>query len=237
MNVGMADTTLQNAPQLCIEFAGQQFVPLPSGALFWPATQTLIVADLHLEKMSSFAARGSLLPPYDTGMTLKRLAADIAETAPERVICLGDSFHRDEGVKTLGKGDVAHLQKLAEQTSFLWLSGNHDPSPHTLPGYCARHYTEAGIFFTHEPQKTDLPVMAGHLHPAARVRINGRSARRSCFVYDTKLAILPSYGSSTGSLNILKPAFLRLLERSQMRVIMLGGHTLYPINPAHLVQG
>ena len=30
----------------------------------------LVVSDLHLEKGSSFAARGVLLPPYDTVATL-----------------------------------------------------------------------------------------------------------------------------------------------------------------------
>ena len=38
----------------------------PSGALLWPERRTLVVADLHLEKGSAFAARGQLLPPYDT---------------------------------------------------------------------------------------------------------------------------------------------------------------------------
>ena len=42
----------------------------------------LAVADLHLEKGSSFAARGQLLPPYDTAATLARLARLIAHYAP-----------------------------------------------------------------------------------------------------------------------------------------------------------
>ena len=32
----------------------------PSGALYWPETKTLVVADLHLEKGSAFAAKGVL---------------------------------------------------------------------------------------------------------------------------------------------------------------------------------
>ena len=43
------------------------------GALFWPEQSVLAVADLHLEKGSSFATRGVLLPPYDTAATLARL--------------------------------------------------------------------------------------------------------------------------------------------------------------------
>ena len=41
-----------------------------SGALFWEEEGLLVVSDLHLEKGSSFAARGVLLPPYDTVATL-----------------------------------------------------------------------------------------------------------------------------------------------------------------------
>jgi hypothetical protein len=41
------------------------------GALYWPEQGLLAVADLHLEKGSSFAARGQLLPPYDTAATAR----------------------------------------------------------------------------------------------------------------------------------------------------------------------
>ncbi len=52
----------------------------PAGALYWPDERLLVVADLHLEKGSAFAARGVLLPPYDTAATLARLAASSSVT-------------------------------------------------------------------------------------------------------------------------------------------------------------
>ena len=57
------------------------FVADRAGALYWPEQGLLAVADLHLEKGSSFAARGVLLPPYDTAATLERLAGLIARYA------------------------------------------------------------------------------------------------------------------------------------------------------------
>jgi metallophosphoesterase superfamily enzyme len=45
-----------------------------SGALIGTGRLTVIVADLHLEKGSSFARHGALLPPYDTRASLERLA-------------------------------------------------------------------------------------------------------------------------------------------------------------------
>ena len=71
----------------------RRFVADLSGALFWEEQSLLVVSDLHLEKGSSFAARGVLLPPYDTVATLGRLAAVIARHDPRMVIALGDSFH------------------------------------------------------------------------------------------------------------------------------------------------
>ena len=68
-------------------------VACSSGILYWPAMRTLVVADLHLEKASSFAKRGMLLPPYDTDATLTALAGAIATWNPLQVIALGDSFH------------------------------------------------------------------------------------------------------------------------------------------------
>ncbi|HWG07147.1 MAG TPA: phosphoesterase, partial [Beijerinckiaceae bacterium] len=50
--------------------AGVTLVADCAGALYWPDEKLLVVADLHLEKGSAFAARGVLLPPYDTAATL-----------------------------------------------------------------------------------------------------------------------------------------------------------------------
>ncbi len=57
-----------------IGVSGHKMRPLAAGALYWEAEDTLLVADLHLEKGAAFAALGMLLPPYDTRTTLERLA-------------------------------------------------------------------------------------------------------------------------------------------------------------------
>src|SRR6185503_2027816 len=72
---------------------GKQLIADNSGALYWPGEATLLVADLHLEKGSAHAERGSFLPPYDTRQTLMRLAEVIDRYEPARVIALGDSVH------------------------------------------------------------------------------------------------------------------------------------------------
>src|SRR6187455_1820849 len=81
------------------------FVADLSGALFWQEQRLLVVSDLHLEKGSSFATRGVLLPPYDTVATLSRLAAVIARHDPRMVIALGDSFHDRDAHERLSAPD------------------------------------------------------------------------------------------------------------------------------------
>jgi len=220
-----------------LRFGGEVFEPLPSGGLHWAAERTLIVADLHLEKLSSFAPRGQLLPPYDTGLTLARLAADLLRTGAERVISLGDGFHRDAGTASLVAADRAALEALTGRAHWLWLSGNHDPAPHALGGDCLSHLAFGDLLLAHEPRHGEAGLIAGHLHPAARVYLNGRSTRRPCFVHDGRLLVLPAYGASTGTLNILGPAFTGLFRFDRLEVTMLGRDRLYPVNPRRLVGG
>lgn len=223
--------------QVLLHFAGQSFEPLPSGALYWAAENALLVADLHLEKLSSYAPRGSLLPPYDTGLTLKRLAADLDRTGATEVIALGDSFHRDHGTSTLLEADRHLLLALLGRIRWTWISGNHDPAPHALGGLCTARLERHGLTLTHEPRRGRPGLIAGHLHPAAHIAINGRSARRPCFVHDGSIMVLPAYGSATGSLNILSPAFLGLFDFARLQVAMIGRGRVYPVSPRRLVGG
>lgn len=235
MNQTLSRAEITETPIL--RFASQNFEPLPSGGLYWHAQQTLLVADLHLEKMSSFARRGQMLPPYDTGMTLARLEADIRRTDAQRLISLGDSFHRADASSLLTNSDRMRIDMLTELTECIWLSGNHDPAPHAIGGTCLPEMELAGIRLTHEPQRNANGLICGHLHPAAHIYVQGRSSRRPCFVHDNRLLILPAYGSSTGSINILSPAFVGLLNWPTLEVTMLGKDRTYPVSPKRLVRG
>ncbi|HVW93929.1 MAG TPA: ligase-associated DNA damage response endonuclease PdeM [Devosia sp.] len=220
-----------------LRFGGEIFEPLSSGGLYWAAERALIVADLHLEKLASFAPRGQLLPPYDTGLTLSRLAADLRHTGADTVIALGDSFHRDEGPASLLAANREALAELTGRARWIWLAGNHDPAPHALGGECRSELTIRDLAFAHEPRRGQVGLVAGHLHPAARIHVEGRSVRRPCFVHDGRLMLLPAYGASTGTLNILSPAFHGLFDLARLSVTMLGRDRLYPVNTRRLVAG
>lgn len=220
---------------MLLHFAGHIFEPLLSGALFWRAESMLLVADLHFEKFSSYAKRGQLLPPYDTGLTLRRLERDLDATRAERVVSLGDSFHRDEGTTTLVDADRLRLMALLGRSHWTWIAGNHDPAPHALGGVCVSGLEHRGIALTHEPRRNASATIAGHLHPAATVVANGAGTRRPCFVHDGRLLLLPAYGSGTGSLNILSPAFHGLFDHAALEVTMIGRSRLYPVSTRRLV--
>ncbi|WP_310538912.1 metallophosphoesterase, partial [Phenylobacterium sp.] len=97
-----------------------------SGALWIEADQMLVVADLHLEKGSAYAARGQMLPPYDTRDTLRRLTAEIVATRPAAVVLLGDTFHDRASEERLAADDAEQLRTLAGLTRLIWVIGNHD---------------------------------------------------------------------------------------------------------------
>ncbi|WP_372398569.1 ligase-associated DNA damage response endonuclease PdeM [Azospirillum sp. HJ39] len=184
-----------------------------SGALLWPANGVLAVADLHLEKGSAFAARGRMLPPYDTRATLERLAALIARERPARVLCLGDSFHDRRAAERMDPADVERLRGLtAAVADWVWISGNHDPEPpQGLGGRAAAELSIGPLTFRHEAKPGAVGELSGHLHPAAALALGGRRVRDRCFVHDGSRLILPAFGSFTGGLNVLDRAFDGLL--------------------------
>ena len=108
--------------------AARPFVADPSGALYWPSEDALIVADLHLEKGSAFAERGQMLPPYDTRETLAALAAaDRPLPAPSTVIALGDSLHESTASARIGRRSSRSCACMQEDREWIWVTGNHDP--------------------------------------------------------------------------------------------------------------
>jgi DNA ligase-associated metallophosphoesterase len=186
-----------------------------SGALWLRETRTLVVADLHLEKGSSYAARGQMLPPYDTRDTLGRLATEIERLAPAVVVLLGDTFHDRASEDRLAPDDAERLRMLATGRTLIWVVGNHDADgPRGLPGEIADELAIADLILRHEPQAGPQPgEVAGHLHPCARVASAKGSTRRRCFVSDGERMIVPAFGAYAGGLNILDRAYAGMFVR------------------------
>lgn len=225
--------TIEDFRSQHISICGKAFIADMSGALYWPAERALIVADLHLEKGSAFASRGRMLPPYDTRETLQRLAEVIDRYDTPTVVALGDSFHDVDGPKRMHEEDRASLAMIQEHCEWIWITGNHDPDiAASVGGHVRREIAVEGITFRHEPGAAHTThEVAGHLHPAARVALNGHVMRRPCFIGNGLRLVLPAFGSYAGGLNVLDAAFEPLYAAGSTAVWMLGQEGLYPIAP------
>ena len=207
--------------------AGVTLIADPAGALYWPEQSLLAVADLHLEKGSSFAARGQLLPPYDTAATLARLARLIARYAPRCVVALGDSFHDGEGPARLAPDDRESLGAMQRGRDWIWIAGNHDPQPAVNIGGTFHTACAIGaLTFRHLPTGTAGEI-SGHLHPVARVAQRGRAISRRCFAADAMRMVMPAFGAFTGGLNVRDAAFADLFGTLKFTAHMLGDGRLY----------
>lgn len=208
------------------------FIADLSGALYWEAERLLVVSDLHLEKGSSFAARGVLLPPYDTAATLSRLAAVVTRYDPRMVIALGDSFHDRRAHERLSADDGEAIAALQIRRDWIWIAGNHDPAlPSDLGGTVAAEVAIGPITFRHEPTGADGEI-SGHLHPKARVPTRGRSIERRCFACDGERAVMPAFGAYTGGLSIRDAAFARIFGTPGFIAHVLGDARLHAIAAA-----
>ena len=210
--------------------AGANFVADVGGILYWPEQGLLAVADLHLEKGSSFAERGVLLPPYDTAATLAALGTLIARYAPRVVVALGDSFHDGRGPARLADTDRATLRHLQRGRDWIWIAGNHDPEPAVNVGGRFLPMLEVGgVIFRHQPEEDAHAEIAGHLHPVARVSRRGRAVSRRCFAGDGTRLVMPAFGAYTGGLNVRDRAFARVFQTLTFTAHMLGQQRVYPV--------
>jgi DNA ligase-associated metallophosphoesterase len=216
-----------NARISTVSIAGVTMLADLTGALFWEEQRLLVVSDLHLEKGSSFATRGVLLPPYDTAATLSRLASTITRHNPRMVIALGDSFHDRTAHARLTTPDHNAITALQAGRDWIWISGNHDPAlPPDLGGMVATEVAIGRIEFRHEPTGR-IGEIAGHLHPKARVPTRGRTMERRCFAPtanggDARLG-------AAGGLSIRDAAFAKLFGTPAFMAHVVGDNRVHAI--------
>lgn len=219
---------------LKVRVNGEACVLRCSGALWVPERRTLVASDLHLEKGSAFAARGQMLPPYDSPATLAKLEAEIEALDPAVVVLLGDSFHDARAVERLSVADHARLERSARGRAWIWLEGNHDLKAlagalDRLTGEVVTTMAVGALSLIHEPQAEPAPgEVAGHLHPCATVVAYARGVRRPAFLTDGRRLILPAFGAFTGGLDVRHAAFSDLFETRPL-VAVLGQDKVHAI--------
>jgi len=223
-----------------IPLAGVAFQADLTGALLWPEEATLIVADLHLEKGSSYAgrARPQFIPPYDTRATIERLERLLARLDPRRVICLGDSVH-DSGARDRIDGeDSARIAAMTKGREWIWIAGNHDPEPSDCwGGTILRELAIGAVVMRHQAGPTPdsgTAEISGHFHPRAAVATRAARISGRCFAGDDRRLLLPAFGAYAGGLNVLDPAIAGLFGMN-FGVVMLGRRRLFRFSSSNLM--
>lgn len=209
-----------------------------SGAVFIPLHKILIVADLHFEKAHSLSEkRGMSFPPFDSRDTLLRLKNIMKHYKPNRLICLGDTWHDARGPQRMQIADRKLFQEIITTCETQFVIGNHDQNITELDGLSFHKDIRIGaIALRHEPiENQDLFQICGHFHPVAKIKQKGRVIRRRCFYLTRKQCVLPALGSLTGGLNCLDEAFETFMSVEDRRVVVIGRDRLYHLGMARLI--
>ncbi len=222
-----------------LSFAGRRLFVAGDAALWWPERRALLLADLHLEKGSFYAAHGQMLPPYDSRATIEAIEALVEQTRPERVYCLGDNYHDDGGEARLDPHAADALQRLTGSIDWIWIRGNHDREVSGRWGgrACAELEVD-GLLLRHEARLGEIrPELSGHFHPKLCMTIRGRHIARRCFLRTEAKLILPAFGSLTGGLDVEHPEIARACGGPAEALVALADRlACFPVMNAHQVR-
>ena len=198
------------APPLSATIAGENVLLYAERALYWPAGRTLFVADVHLGKTAAFRAGGVALPGGATAANLSRLARLLTATRAEVLVVLGDFLHAAAGRTMALDRDVGAWRAAHPELAITLVRGNHDdhagdPPPAWRVDTISGPEPAPPFLLCHEPPEAGAGglfgyALAGHVHPAVRIAGAGQQSERlPCFVLGRHRAILPAFGSFTGS--------------------------------------
>lgn len=193
------------AATVTLEIAGSTLMLLPEKVIFLPDADTLLVADAHIGKATSFRQLGVPVPSGTTGETLAALTRLIHRLAVTRIVFLGDFLH---SARSLGADTSAALLRWRELHSAVELTlvrGNHDDRAGDPPAVLDIQPFDQplrlkGLALSHHPRPAaGAFVLAGHLHPC--VSVGGRAHDRHrlpCFWFSNQVGVLPAFGAFTG---------------------------------------
>lgn len=187
-----------------ITIRGNQFVLSPHKALFWQNQECIILSDTHLGKSIAFQRAGIPVPSLHLRDDLLRINKLIADFGAKRLLILGDFLHSRKGNTDTLHQELLLWRKEIAHIKIQLVSGNHDKYSGQLPQldiHEIQQLIESDFLFTHEPQTHEtLYNFCGHIHPAFVIKGRAKQKLRlPCFYFGKFGAILPSFGSFTGS--------------------------------------
>jgi uncharacterized protein len=196
---------------LKVVIRGESLVLLPERAMYWPAQDTLFIADPHWGKAATFRAYGIPVPSGTTDEGIARLDRLVQRTSARHVIFLGDLLHAKAGRSNEMFGALGEWRRANASVDLLLVRGNHDRRAGDPPKELGIRCTDAPLsmkpfVLDHHPRPSELGyVLSGHVHPGVRIFGAGRQMEKlPCFFFGREVAVLPAFGDFTG-LAIVEP--------------------------------
>ncbi|MBK1827949.1 ligase-associated DNA damage response endonuclease PdeM [Haloferula rosea] len=217
------------AGSLAIDFHGHELILHPEGAVWWPASGSLILSDVHFGKSATFRAHGIPVPEGVRQEDLDRIDRLIAQLDAQSLHIVGDFLHSNASIPAPLEEELqGWLDRLPCEVTLIL--GNHDPSPaqlRSLDGLrCLDQEEKSGITLIHDPADAQAgrPTIAGHLHPLCRIGgKRGPGIRVPGFYLWNSCLVLPAFGTFTsGSLVELRGprcAFHPIIDGKVQRAI------------------
>jgi DNA ligase-associated metallophosphoesterase len=166
------------------------------------------VADFHLGKAATFRSAGIPLPSGTTRENLDRLDRAVVNTKARQVIFLGDFLHAASGRAPRTLDAFSEWRGTRGDLELTLVRGNHDARAGDPPESFGIRCIDAGGAFgafilNHEPGAARGGyALAGHIHPAVRLRGEGESLRLPCFWFGSRYGVLPAFGAFTGTAEV-----------------------------------
>jgi DNA ligase-associated metallophosphoesterase len=192
-----------------VQLAGEEVWLLADKALYWPAGEALLIADIHFGKAAAYRALGQPVPQGTTSSNLQRLDRLLAQYRCRQLIFLGDFLHARGSHAPATLAALHAWRERNAELAILLIRGNHDRSagdpPATLNIQVVAEPHLLGPFaLQHEPDPhPSHQVLAGHVHPVCVLRGRGRQRLRlPCFSLDDGVCLLPAFGAFTGGMQV-----------------------------------
>jgi len=153
------------------------------------------------------------------------------------VVLLGDLFHARQAYAPAQAGPFVEWRRRHAALDIVLVRGNHDARAGEPPrdmglAMADEPYASGGIEGRHVPIEDEdallgpgPTVLAGHLHPAVRLRGPGRdSLRFPCFLLQGRQIVLPAFGEFTGAASVAPGAAGALCAITEAGMILLDRH-------------
>lgn len=229
---------------LKIKFKGKEIWLNSDRTVFIPASKTLLMADLHLGKSTTFRSAGIPAPTLTDQETLNRMSQSVLKWRPKRLVILGDFLHSFHGATISLKQDLQQWRNSMPKLEWSVIRGNHDRRVHddffkTFADWIGEEMEDAPWRFVHSPENvkkrsavdwdasndsaTEPFTFCGHLHPGLKLRDSGNAAggtiRLPAFAMNEHTLVLPAFGEFTGSSTDACREYQRLFAVTPGRII------------------